>query len=932
MRGTRHRSSVIAAIAALALLAGVMPAGASHPPEPGAFPSPDTAAPDLDRLDPVRFAYEDAIVEHVQVPSRNGRDQLWVDIIRPDTDEPVPTIMMPSPYYNTLGRGWRAQLKVPHQGPSYPTSPGVPFLSGDEETMFPEWYDEYFVPRGYAYVAMDLRGTRNSSGCQVYGDRDEVFDVVDVVDWVADQEWSNGAVGLTGGSYDGTIAIGAAAEQPISGRHPDAVKAIIPIRAIDRWYDYHFFNGVQSLGHSATPALFTAALAGSDTQNSGTDDVLLPLHFVERKACIATVGAAVDAGYASPYQNADDPFWTERSFVKDADGFRAATFVIHGLFDFNVKTNNAGHLWEALPDDLPRKLWLFNGDHADPHLPTAEDAQAGRHILPFPFRERFVEATHRWFLQFLKDVEAGALTGPRFEVQQADGRWRDGGAFPASVGDEVLRLTPDGTATTGSGSEGEVTWADGPTSSAPAEATFLTAPFTRDTRLSGQVAFDLDLAVEGTDTTVAVDIVAVPPGIDRAATPTETMDGSHDAPLRIAYGWARAWYRDTIPLRGLPVPSGGGPMTAGERTELRFGSLYTDVVVPAGHRLRFRFSNAAGGTIPSEQGGTVTLFTGPDASRILLPVAPEPGPPSTAVARHAGADRVGTAAAVSRASYGHATTVLVATSANYPDALAGGPLATHLAAPLVLTAPGALSPETADEIGRLGATEAVVLGGPAAVSDEVVAELEALGLTVRRVSGDNRFGTAAAVAAELPESNEVLIAEGAHVDPARGWPDALSASTVGATIGAPVLLVTKDVLPDQTAGALDGLDTATIVGGPNAVSPKVADAIATRTSSVRRIAGTDRYATSVAAAELAQRRGAGPGVTWVATGRNWPDGLTASAAAARADGVLLLVDSGSSAGPAWIERHRDDIRVLHLAGGPAAISPSLEAQLRGLVA
>jgi X-Pro dipeptidyl-peptidase len=138
---------------------------------------------------------------------------------------------------------------------------------------------------------------------------------------------------MTGGSYDGTIAIGAAAEQPMSGRHPDALAAIIPIRAIDRWYDYHYFNGVQSSSHMATPALFTTALPAGDTQNAGTDDPLLPVHIVERKACMATMGQLTNAGYASPYQDARSAFWRQRDFTRSAPGFRAATFIIHGLFD-----------------------------------------------------------------------------------------------------------------------------------------------------------------------------------------------------------------------------------------------------------------------------------------------------------------------------------------------------------------------------------------------------------------------------------------------------------------------------------------------------------------------------------------------------------------------------------------------------------------------
>ncbi len=264
------------------------------PPLP--TPPQQDGLPDLDELDPIRFEYGDATVEAFQIPvrlresgdSRQAIDQIWIDVIRPVTDEPLPTVMMASPYYNTLGRGWRGEFKTPANEAFGPLV-GAPGLgSGEPQVGFPEWYDEYFVPRGYAYVAMDLRGTRNSSGCQVYGDRDEVYDAVDVIDWIADQPWSNGKVAMTGGSYDGTIANGVAAEQPISGRHPEALAAATPIRSIGRWYDYHFFNGVQSSSHLATPALFTAVLAGEDTQNAPEEDVLDPLHVAERKACIAT--------------------------------------------------------------------------------------------------------------------------------------------------------------------------------------------------------------------------------------------------------------------------------------------------------------------------------------------------------------------------------------------------------------------------------------------------------------------------------------------------------------------------------------------------------------------------------------------------------------------------------------------------------------------
>ena len=584
--------------------------------------------PNLDRIDPVRYKYKDAVVEHVQVPSRDGVSQIWVDIVRPKTAKStkVPTIMMASPYYNTLGRGYKEQCKTPHQSPpgGLPTSPGAPGLSGcaAHQTPFPEWYDEYFVPRGYAYAAMDLRGTRNSSGCQTYGDRDEVFDAVDVVDWIASQAWSNGKVGMTGGSYDGTIAMGAAAEQPISGKKKDALAAVIPIRAIDAWYDYHFMNGVQSDGHRATPALFTAALAAADTPNSGTDDTLYAAHLAERKACIATFGAATDAGYAAPYQNANDPFWAERDFRKDAKKVRAATFLIHGLFDFNVKTNNVGNMWLSLPKSLPKKLWLMNTDHADPRCPTDETCSGGGHKVPFPAADKFVEANHRWWLQYLKGKQAGALNPP-VEVQGNNGRFVGSKTWPLSKSDLVLYPTVDGAAATRtSGEEATIDWSDNAAGTgAPRSVSFVTKPFTKATRISGQFEFALKYAAMGPDTTIAVTIDDLGPDAEDDTTVDDTLyDGDDRGVFTITYGWLHAAVRDSIKPRGPSTPVVGLPLTPGEAVTSRFPSLYTDYVVAKGHRLRFRFSNAAGGSAPLYAGNVVSMYTGPKTSSIRVPV------------------------------------------------------------------------------------------------------------------------------------------------------------------------------------------------------------------------------------------------------------------------------------------------------------------------
>jgi putative cell wall-binding protein len=279
--------------------------------------------------------------------------------------------------------------------------------------------------------------------------------------------------------------------------------------------------------------------------------------------------------------------------------------------------------------------------------------------------------------------------------------------------------------------------------------------------------------------------------------------------------------------------------------------------------------------------------------------------------------------------------VSIATSFEYADALAGAPLAAHLDGPLLLSHRDRLSDATATEVERLQARDAVLLGGPAALSEQVADDLRAMGVRVQRLGGANRFETAAQIAFNLPDSDEVFIAQGIDADLNRGWPDALSASGLAAAEVKPVLLVRSDQLPPETAGQLRPDVDATIIGGTASVSEAVARAIDARSRTVRRLAGPDRYATSVEVAQEAERRRVPDTTIWVATGRSFADGLVAGAAAGSTPGLFVLVDGqgleGSPTSRAFIEEQEGTVRHLRIAGGVAAVTRGVEDHLRDLV-
>lgn len=155
-----------------------------------------------------RSLSEDMIWEKdVRIPLRDGVE-LLADVFRPLSSDrqPVPAIMPWSPYGKT-GSGMQ-QLDM------FPWRVGIPRnrTSGLEKWEAPdpaEW-----IPRGYAIVNIDARGSFKSGGdFHVYGTQ-EGRDGYDSIEWIAQQTWCNTKVAMAGNSWLSTTQWFIAAEKP----------------------------------------------------------------------------------------------------------------------------------------------------------------------------------------------------------------------------------------------------------------------------------------------------------------------------------------------------------------------------------------------------------------------------------------------------------------------------------------------------------------------------------------------------------------------------------------------------------------------------------------------------------------------------------------------------------------------------------------------
>ncbi|MBB5920057.1 X-Pro dipeptidyl-peptidase [Actinoalloteichus hoggarensis] len=585
---------------------------------PGAGPHLDPVL--IDGVTAPVYSYAEAIRETVWVDfgtdlDRDGvRDRVAADVIRPAEPaalgEQIPAIVNVSPYFACCGRGNEAQLKT------YDAD-GVP-------TGFPLYYDNYFVPRGYAVVLVDDVGSNRSTGCPDTGGPASISAGASVVDWLNGRaagfttpfggaevvaDWSGGAVGMIGKSADGAAANGAATTGV------DGLRTVVPIGGVSSYYPIWNSHGIWS-GYP---------------QSSGPPD---RLNARAQVLCAPLTERLEELGGTDGDWN---DFWAQRDYTLAADQVRASVFAVHGFHDVNVAPSQFGRWWDALAEaGVERKAWLNQAGHVD-----AFDLD----------RAEFVATLHRWFDHYLFDVDNGIDAEPRIRIEHAPDEWVDEADWPpASTRQHTLWPAPgdgggaDSLVSTGP-AEATRTFVDDPDRSrhdraldpeepASDRLVFLGEPLDEEVRLSGQASVTVSVRSSTPLARVSAALVDYGPATIRDhAGPGQ---GVRDLETRSCWGESTeadsACYLDTettttqvdhqiIASAAADVGRFASPRY---RVPLRPDRFYsrtvelstTDHVIPAGHRLALIIAgtDAADTILPGERPETTLKLSGTSVS------------------------------------------------------------------------------------------------------------------------------------------------------------------------------------------------------------------------------------------------------------------------------------------------------------------------------
>ncbi len=388
--------------------------------------------------------------------------------------------------------------------------------SSDTEFIYEGGYrvdPSILVENGFAVAIVNVRGTGNSGGCFDFGGPTEQRDQVHLVEWLAEQPWSNGHVAMYGHSYHGWTPWQAAIHQP------EALKTIVASGVVTDPYTFSYSpQGAPSWISGGFNAGFTASLnfippLGGGPQHATAEH--LP-HYPERLCPeVASVVAETAKGQFTDLR--DGPFWDERRLITSLPNVTTSVLVSHGLNDDTGHAFQEDDIWQSLPADTPKRMILGQWGH---DLPPPPDL-----LENAPFGADWHEHTLvPWLDYWLKGQgEPDELHVGTVHYQDDDEAWHETHAWPpAEASDEVLYLAPAGSLATAP-SQGASTFSTLPDLTGPpwicrdalpadtptTALAFLSEPVDQAVRLAGNPMAYLQIESSLPGGLVTVDLFAV---------------------------------------------------------------------------------------------------------------------------------------------------------------------------------------------------------------------------------------------------------------------------------------------------------------------------------------------------------------------------------------------------------------------------------------
>jgi len=363
-----------------------------------------------------------------QIAMRDGV-KLATDIYRPPTEGKVPVILIRTPYKKEMA----------------------------------EVQGRYYARRGYAVAIQDCRGRFGSEGVWEPF-LNESKDGYDTIEWLAAQPWSNGKVGMIGGSYVGWVQWWAASE------HPPHLVTIIPnVAPPDPFYNIPYEHGAffifgaiwwaDILESKATGDLSGIALSKIGDKKYGEMLRALPVIDLD-KAVLGKENPYWRQWIAHPV---DDNWWARADFLSKLKNVDIPVFHQSGWFDGDGIGTKLNYLRMKEYGHGNQKLTIGPWGHTDTAARKLGDRDFGPQAIIDLQRDYL-----RWFDHWLKGVDNGITKEPLVSIfVMGSNQWLHGDTYPLPVTKFTrMYLSGAGKANTSKG-DGALTFDEPPDNAPP---------------------------------------------------------------------------------------------------------------------------------------------------------------------------------------------------------------------------------------------------------------------------------------------------------------------------------------------------------------------------------------------------------------------------------------------------------------------------------
>ncbi len=450
----------------------------------------------------------------------------------------------------------------------------IPYRKRDGTKTRDEQMHPYWASHGYACVRVDMRGCGESDGLLMDEYlQQELDDGVEVINWLAAQDWCTGKVGMMGKSWGGFNCLQVAALQP------EPLKAVLTVCSTDDRYadDIHYRGG------SLLTENFSWAATMTSIMTKAPDPQLLDNWREVWMQRLEAMPLLAKNWLEHTYK---DDYWKHGSINEDYSKVQAAVYCVGGWGD--AYSEAIPRMMQGLPG--PKKAIIGPWAHKYPHFAS-----------PGPEMD-FLTDARRWWDYWLKGMDNGVMdeptvaaylqdpVPPQAHYDQRPGQWLAAQQWPMQPATQGFCLTANGelaeqaasgqvtvaSQQTVGAASGEycVIWcgADFPTDQRVDDSysqCFDTQPLTADINLLGAAQLQVRVTSDTDCGQLIARLCDVAP------------DGSS---TRITYGVLNLALRD-----GLDNPQAIKP---GEAMDITLKLDDVGYRIPAGHRLRLALSNA----------------------------------------------------------------------------------------------------------------------------------------------------------------------------------------------------------------------------------------------------------------------------------------------------------------------------------------------------